>query len=150
MPLQELRALAERLRSSGLVVDLHEPDPVDPLGGVIDVEGPDELLVQVVNFFNSTQADDTPMRRAGAAALTDAGEELEGTSLRVVGLGHLVTLKLLAWDVGAARSKSADDVLALLKANPGQFAEVAGTCERLAGPEWRVWLARFGSQLPGS
>lgn len=146
--LATLRSSCQRLVSAGFDAELHEPDPADQLGGVVDVRGTAGELVQVVNFVNSTRADETPMARAGTDAVVTAEERLTGTSLRVVRLEHLIALKLLSWDQVAARSKAANDVRALLRAHPGQVAGVAATCQRLgAGPEWRAWLARYGGEL---
>lgn len=104
--LPKMRTLAAALRDEGFVVDFHEPDGDDPLGGVMDVSGPFGLI-QVVSFANRFPA-----------VIRDAlaGDDVRirpGSDLRLVPLAQLVALKLYA---GGSRSKS--DIVELLRRNP--------------------------------
>jgi hypothetical protein len=85
---------------------LREPDAEDPLGGVIDVEGPFGLI-QIISY-----ADKFP------AVIEDALREAQltarpGSPLKLVPLPHLIALKLYA---GGTKSKA--DILELLVRNP--------------------------------
>ena len=74
--LPKMRVLAAALRDEGFVVDFHEPDGDDPLGGVIDVSGPFGLI-QVVSFADrfpavirdALAADDVRIRPAANSGL---------------------------------------------------------------------------------
>lgn len=82
-PFRQLNEVAERLRARGFEVELVTPDAEDPLGGVLNVTGPDFNLVQVVNFANPFRSVRTP----GAAAIRNAtAGNLGATGLRVVTL----------------------------------------------------------------
>lgn len=117
--LPKMRVLAAALRDEGFIVDFHEPDGDDPLGGVIDVSGPFGLI-QVVSF-----ADRFP------AVIRDAlaGDDVRirpGSELRLVPIAQLVALKLYA---GGSRSKS--DIVELLRRNPeADLDEIRQTCRR--------------------
>lgn len=117
--LPQMRKLAVALRDEGFVVDFHEPDGDDPLGGVIDVSGPFGL-VQVVSFANRFPA-----------VIRDAlaGEDVRirsGSELRLVPIAQLVALKLYA---GGSQSKS--DIVELLRRNPEADLEaIRTTCRR--------------------
>jgi len=120
----KMRTLATLLREEGFVVDFHEPDGDDPLGGVIDVSGPFGL-VQVVSF-----ADRFPAVIRDALAGEDA-RICPGSELRVVPIAQLVALKLYA---GGAGSKS--DIVELLRRNPeADLDAIRETCRhyRLRG-----------------
>ncbi len=107
---RQLDAIAAELRALGYEVDVHLPDPDDPLGGVLDVRGEGAILVQVVNFSN-------PPAGGFPRLITDAlrhGSALApGESLVVTDLITLVAFKLYA---GGAKSKL--DILELLERNP--------------------------------
>ncbi len=117
--LPKMRELAAALLDEGFVVDFHEPDGDDPLGGVIDVSGT-HGLVQVVSFSGRFPA-----------AIWDAlaAEDVRirpGSALRLVPLAQLVALKLYA---GGSGSKS--DIIELLRRNPeADFAAIHETCQR--------------------
>ncbi|MGE0713020.1 MAG: hypothetical protein AB7N76_09545 [Planctomycetota bacterium] len=141
-----LRALGEALGAVGFAVELREPDPQDPLGGVLDVRA-GSCLVQVVNFRNSASAQESPGLRAAEEAIATAKLVLEGSPLPVVDLPHLIALKLLSWDRLSLGSKPAQDIRMLLAHNPGADLGVVGTtCERVGlGPEWRAFQALSGT-----
>ena len=117
--LPKMRVLAAALRGEGFVVDFHEPDGDDPLGGVIDVSGPFGLI-QVVSFANRFPA-----------VIRDAlaGDDVRirpGSELRLVPITQLVALKLYA---GGSGSKS--DIVELLRRNPEiDLDETRNTCRR--------------------
>ena len=108
-PFTTLKELAEQLRREGFDAELVTPDADDPLGGVVNVRGPDFDLVQVVNFVNPLGSGSNP----GSEAIDQAKTTIEGTSLRVVEIPHLVALKLYAGGL-----KSRVDVVELLRRNP--------------------------------
>jgi hypothetical protein len=108
--LDGLRRVAASLRNRGYEVDVREPDPQDPLGGVIDVRAPGADLVQVVNFDNSPGGG---FPRLVADALAEAEPLHPDGRLRVVNPYHLVAFKLYA---GGPRS--ALEILELLNRNP--------------------------------
>ena len=102
----KLRQLTASLRAAGYQAELREPDAEDPLGGVIDVEGPFGLI-QIISY-----ADRFP------AVIEDALREAQltaraGSPLKLVPLPHLIALKLYA---GGTKSKA--DILELLVRNP--------------------------------
>ena len=104
--LQQMKEIAETLRSDGYDVVLHEPDAEDPLGGVIDVSGPFGLI-QIISFEDRFPA-----------VIRDAlqGEDVRifpGSTIRVVPIPQLVALKLYA-----GGSKSQADIIELLRRNP--------------------------------
>ena len=88
----QMKALEERLRTEGYVTVLHEPDGDDPLGGVIDVSGPNGL-VQIVNFGDRFLA---LIQDALEGEMIQARPDL---TLRVIPLPQLVVLKLYAGGV---------------------------------------------------
>jgi len=117
--LPELRRVATLLEAlDGVTVELSPPDPSDPLGGVVNVEGAGDL-VQLVNFYNSTRADHELGQKIGEGALRSATAFVPGVALRIVDLPHLVALKLYSWDRSAPAGKSYADAKLLLDANPG-------------------------------
>lgn len=84
------------------------PDSDDPLGGVINITGPDFDTVQVINFYN-------PLRWAAVHRLVDqALSELQmlPSELQVVSAELLIVLKLYAGDL-----QSLGDIRKLLEAN---------------------------------
>ena len=117
--LSKMRVLTAALRDEGFVVDFHEPDGDDPLGGVIDVSGPFGLI-KVVSFANRFPA-----------VIRDAlaGDDVRirpGSQLRLVPIAQLVALKLYA---GGSGSKS--DIVELLRRNPeADFEAIRDTCRR--------------------
>lgn len=122
-PFAVLRRLVDKLRERGYEAELNEPDAQDPLGGVVNVRGPDFQLIQVVNFLNPLGGAVNP----GPEAVREARPSLvPGSGLRVVTLPHLVALKLYA---GGAKSKL--DVVELLARNrPLDLDAVRGVCRR--------------------
>lgn len=105
-----LHEVAKVLRGKGYEVEVRDPAPDDPLGGLIDVRTPDADLVQVINFNN-------PPAGGFPKLLTDAlssAVPLASTSpLRVVDAYHLIAFKLYA---GGSKSKL--DILEMLDRNP--------------------------------
>lgn len=144
--LAELRRAAQVLRDAGLEVCLREPDPVDSLGGVVDVSAPEADLVQLVNFVNSTRVDNELGKRVGEAALASARQLVPGLALRVVDLPHLFAIKLYSWDGRTATAKPVRDAAALLAANPQvDLSALQATCTQLGlGPEMTAFLRLRG------
>lgn len=131
--LPKLRQLTDALIREGFSAALSEPDPDDPLGGVIDVSGSFGLL-QIVNFGERFPAviDDA----LSASTLVAR----EGSSLRLVPIPHLIALKLYA---GGHKSKA--DIVELITRNPElDLDEVQKLCEkyRLRGIEELILEAR--------
>jgi hypothetical protein len=123
-----LHEVARSLAAKGYDVAVRDPDPDDPLGGVLDVRAPGSDLVQVVNFDNPPSGG---FPRLVLDSLQSATPLIAGRPLRVVDPYHLVVFKLYA---GGA--KSALDILELLDRNPGlDRTHLARLCEtyRLSG-----------------
>jgi hypothetical protein len=114
--------VAGSLAAKGYAVVVRDPDPDDPLGGVLDVRSPGADLVQVVNFDNPPSGG---FPRLVVDALASATPLIAGRPLQVVDPYHLVAFKLYA---GGA--KSALDILELLDRNPGlDLTRLARLCE---------------------
>ena len=47
-----VRALIPLFEARGWQVEWGEPDPDDPLGGVLTIQAPDALPIQIVNFMD--------------------------------------------------------------------------------------------------
>lgn len=105
-----LREVARELQREGFAAEISEPDPDDPLGGVLQVSAPGIDPIEIVNFCNPPSGGFPALV---SAALQDAVPYRTGASLRVVSLPHLVVFKLYA---GGTQSKL--DVLELLSRNP--------------------------------
>jgi len=89
---------------------------------VLTITGTDFRPVQIVNFYNPLR----PSRNPGAAAIEHAAPAIQGTSLAVVDLAHLVALKLYA---GGPKNQA--DVVELLARNPdADIRAIDATCER--------------------
>jgi len=139
-PFTKLRAVERSLQQEGFEVELLLPDAEDPLGGVLTVRGEGFEPVQVVNFQN-------PWHRGcgllASESLREAQLELEpGSSLRVVGLSHLIALKLYA---GGWKSKM--DILELLERNRESLdlAALRSVCHRHGlGPALEPLLKELG------
>lgn len=117
-----LHRTAETLRLRGFEVQVRDPDPDDPLGGVLDVRAPDADLVQVVNFLNPPSGG---FPRLVEDALANAVPLGPGTPIRVVDAYHLIAFKLYA-----GGPKSTLDILELLDRNPGiDLARLQRLCE---------------------
>lgn len=106
VPLSLMRELAEACKADGVEAELRLPDADDPLGGVLDLQGPFGQI-QVISF-----ADRFP------AVIRDALEDQplavrDNASLKIIPLPHLVVLKLYA---GGLKSKA--DILEVLIRNP--------------------------------
>jgi hypothetical protein len=123
-PYVDLVAARKALESQGFDVDLRLPDADDPLGGVLEINGPGIRTIEVVNFLN-------PLARGAellaAESIRTASPAGPGTgSLRVVDLAHLIALKLYAGGPG-----SRNDVIELLERNaPLDLASIRDTCAR--------------------
>lgn len=119
VPIRDLAAIVDLLRCGGYHATLREPDGDDPLGGVIDVDGPFGV-VQIVNFGDRFPA-------VIEHAMVEATEPVRpGGSLRVVPLPHLVALKLYAGGM-----KSSADIVELLRRNPSaDRAGIRALCRR--------------------
>jgi hypothetical protein len=121
-PLQVLPAVAHDLSAQGYGVRFAAPDAGDPLGGVMTVTGPDFDPVQIVNYYNPYR----PNTRLALEAIRGATPAGPDVALRVVGLPHLVALKLYA-----GGPKSHADVVELLRHNPDADLEgVRAVCRR--------------------
>ncbi len=105
-----LHEVAASLAALGYDVAVRDPDAADPLGGVLDVQGSDADLVQVVNFLNPPAGG---FPRLVADALVTASPLVPGQEIRVVDLYHLVAFKLYA-----GGPKSMLDILELIERNP--------------------------------
>jgi hypothetical protein len=121
---EQLRELTRVLGAAGYKAELREPDPDDPLGGVIDIEGPFGVM-QVISYAGKFPAViDDALREAKLAVRP-------GGALMLVPLPHLIALKLYA---GGTKSKA--DIVELLIRNPdADLAHIRNTCEgyRLQG-----------------
>lgn len=107
-PHEVLPRLRDRIAAAGFAADMILPDSDDPLGGVINITGPDFDTVQVINFYN-------PLRWAAVHRLVDqALSELQmlPSELQVVSAELLIVLKLYAGDL-----QSLGDIRKLLEAN---------------------------------
>ncbi len=114
LSLSRMRELANVLAQEGYAVELHEPDHVDPLGGVLDIQG-DFGQIQVISF-----AERFP------GVIRDALDEAtllvrEESPLRIIPLPHLVVLKLYA---GGFKSKA--DIVEVLSLNPEADLDAIG------------------------
>ncbi len=118
-PIRSMRGIAEAIVRKGFRAELHEPDSVDPLGGVIDVEG-DFGLIQIVNF-----GERFPAVIEDALRVKDLAES-ERPAFRIIPLPHLIALKLYA-----GGSKSRADIVQLLERNPdADLASIREMCDR--------------------
>jgi len=128
----EMKALEERLRTEGYVTILHEPDGDDPLGGVIDICGPNGLI-QIVNFGDRFPA---VIQDALAGEMIHVRPDL---TLRVIPLPQLVGLKLYAGGV-----KSLADIIELLRRNPeADLHEIGKVCRKYRLRGWNRVLAEL-------
>jgi len=121
-----LRSVVESLNAAGYPAVLREPDLNDPLGGVIDVNGPFGLI-QIVNFGERFPAviDD-------ALEVADMSVN-EGSKLKIVPLPYLIALKLYA---GGYKSKA--DIIELIQRNEDlELEAIRSLCQkyRLEGLE---------------
>jgi hypothetical protein len=119
LSVDQLRELQSVLNAEGLIAELRLPDAQDPLGGVLDVNGPFGQ-VQVISFAdrfptviqNAWKANPIPLR--------------QGSTLRIVPLAYLVVLKLYA---GGFKSKA--DVIEVLLRNPeADLDAIEALCDR--------------------
>ena len=109
-PFTHLRTLVQALQREGFNAELITPDADDSLGGVVNITGDDFDTVQIVNFYNPFRATRSPALEAIRSSLPDM---IEGFTIRVVDLAHLIALKLYA-----GGPKNRNDVLELLDRNP--------------------------------
>lgn len=109
----------------GIRMWVRKPDYDDPLGGVITIGEEDEdgdlemTYVQIINFTNPH----SPKRNAAREGLASVGGDWGG--LRVMGLPHLVALKLMT---GGYQDKG--DVAALLRQHPEEESNIRAICDR--------------------
>lgn len=116
-----LRRFADQLRDQGYEIDLGEPSPDDPVGGIVTVSGADFDPVQIVNLRAPGGRHEKLAREAIATA-----QNAPEFGLPVVDLPHLVALKLVA-----GSRKDELDILELLRANPeASLEEVVALCGR--------------------
>lgn len=116
-----LQRLADPLRERGYDVDVGEPSPDDPVGGVLTVSGADFDPIQVVNLRAPSGRHEKLAREAIAKA-----EHVPELELPVVGIPHLVALKLVA-----GSRKDELDVIELLRANPdAPLDQILAVCGR--------------------
>lgn len=130
-PQEVLPRLGNSIRESGFAVEVILPDSDDPLGGVINITGPDFDTVQVINFNN-------PWRRAAVHRLVgQALSELQmiPSELQVISAELLIVLKLYAGDL-----QSLSDIRKLLEANPDINLSQVTALSREAGLE-KEWNA---------
>jgi hypothetical protein len=121
-PFTTLAKVAAACRAEGWDAKLITPDGEDPLGGVLTITGGDFRPVQLVNFYNPLR----PRGNPGAAAIEHSTPTIQGTSLAVVDLPHLIALKLYA---GGPKNRA--DVIELLARNPdADLASIDATCAR--------------------
>src|SRR5262249_28019619 len=100
-----------------------EPDPDDPLGGVLRLHAEGIEPIEIVNFCNPPGGGFPALIEA---ALQEATPFRDGSPLRVVTLPHLILFKLYS---GGMKSKS--DVLELLSRNPAlDLDALRETCRR--------------------
>jgi hypothetical protein len=119
-----LRDLADLLISAGYCVELIEPDPDDPLGGVLNLGGPFGKI-KIINFGGRFPA---VIRDALAVVPTFIRP---GSPLKIIPLPHLIALKLYS---GGLKSKV--EILELIRRNPDlDLSQVALLSQsyRLAG-----------------
>lgn len=130
---RKLRELVPSLRQAGYAAELREPDAEDPLGGVIDIEGPFGLI-QVISYAEKfPRVIEDALREARMTARP-------GSPLKLAPLPHLIALKLYA---GGTKSKA--DILELLLRNPELDVEsVRQLCHgyRLSGLDELIEEAR--------
>jgi len=126
--IQQMQAVHAQLVAAGFNALIRESDGNDPLGGVIDVDGPAGEAVQIVNFDNSpTQG----LPIAIKEALAQVGPEGADGRLRVIPVPHLIALKVYATMSGAAAERARRDVQELLRLNPDvNVEEVRALCKR--------------------
>lgn len=108
-PFEVFARLRDSLVAAGFQVEIITPDADDPLGGVINITGPDFDPVQVINFMN-------PLRPQRLHKLVGEalGEMTDSPNkLQVVSAELLILLKLYAGD-----SQSQSDIQRLIEANP--------------------------------
>ena len=115
-----LREIAATLETRGWEVAFREPDPQDPLGGVLDARAPGSELIQVINFFNPPASG---FPRLVAEAIEKAVPLVSGRSPKVVDLQTLIAFKLYA---GGPKSRL--DILELIDRNPS--LDIAALRER--------------------
>lgn len=119
VPLSVMRDLAEVGKADGFDVDLRLPDAADPLGGVLDLQGPCGLI-QVISFADRFPA---VIEDALTAELLMVGEHHH---LRMIPLPHLIVLKLYA---GGFKSKA--DIIEVLSRNPKEDLDgIEALCRR--------------------
>jgi len=137
MPYPALTNVERRLREGGLASTFNDPEPGDPLGGVIRVEVDEELQVDVVNFLNPF--DGGPMVVKEAIEEAERGL-LRGSEIPVVTVPHLVAIKLYA---GGPKSRA--DIAELLRRVPGAIPETRALCARWeCGEALQKVLAEWG------
>lgn len=120
-----LREHAAALDEAGIPAHYFAPDEMDPVDGVVRIEVAGADPVEIVNFGTTHPS---VRQRLGLDAVQCAKPVLEGSSLPIVGLGHLVAMKLL----GGGIQDRADIVMLLRGRSVDEIADVENTCARYA------------------
>lgn len=125
-PFSTLREVERAAREAGFRTELRLPDADDPLGGVLEVTGPDFKPVQVVNYRNPLAPSAEGARLAEESIESSRPGLIERSDLRVVDLPHLVALKLYG-----GGPKNRNDVIELVERNqPLDLSAILEVCDR--------------------
>lgn len=135
---KDLPRVETALRAEGFRTDLVEPDARDPLGGVLNLTRDDIDLIQIVNFLNPLGGGHGTMGKE----VVETAAPLEGSSLEVVDLPHLILLKLYS-----GGSRSLQDVLELPDRNIGLDLRAVETLCRRFKPSG-AWKRVLASRSP--
>lgn len=108
-PFETFDLLRNRLSGAGFRAEAVTPDADDPLGGVINITGPDFDPVQIINFMNPLRPQ--RLHKLVGEALAELKEK--PGELQVVSAELLILLKLYAGD-----TQSQSDIRRLIEANP--------------------------------
>jgi hypothetical protein len=130
-----LSRIERRLKAAGFEAEYVNPDPYDPLGGVVNIDRDDINRIQIVNFWNPYGGRDNP-----GSEVIETSTALPGSPLRVADLPHLIALKLYG-----GGTKNRLDVLELIRRNhPVDLAALRAVCGRFdLGPALEGVLAEF-------
>jgi hypothetical protein len=130
--------ILEALKSEGFEVEFRGPDSEDPLGGVLDIRREDIGPIQIVNFLNPFVGGPGALGKEAV----DTATPLEGTSLHVVDLPHLIALKLYSGSL-----KSLSDIVELLNRHEELDLESIEALARKfdVADEWKIALAHRDS-----
>lgn len=121
-PFEIFESLRNKFSAVGFHAETVTPDADDPLGGVINITGPDFDPVQVINFMNPLRPQ--RLHKLVGEALAELRDD--PGQLQVVSAELLILLKIYAGD-----AQSLADVRRLMEANPQlnrlRIAELART-----------------------